>query len=133
MRAMIPLAGIIVLACAVVCQAGSPNLQRIVPPGVQRGTTVDVQLQGRYLDKPEEVLLYEPGMTVETIEMLVDADVNGRTTKIENGTRVRVRLAIADDCPLGLHGLRLRTARGISDYQRFFVGPFPTIEESENG
>ena len=131
MRSVLPLAGAIVLACAVVAEAGSPNLQRIVPPGAQRGTTVEIQLQGRFLDAPEEVLLYEPGMTVETIETVLEGDVNGRTAKIDQGTRIRVRLAIAADCPLGLHGMRLRTAHGISDYQRFFVGPFPTIEEAE--
>lgn len=124
---------VVVLACAAVCRAGTPNLQKIVPPGGQRGTTVEIQLQGRFLDRPEEVLLYEPGMTVEAIEMLVEGDVNGRTAKLDHGTRIRVRLAIAADCPLGLHGLRLRTAQGISDYQRFFVGPFPAIDEEENG
>lgn len=131
MRSILALAGAIVLACAAVSEAGTPHLQKIVPPGAQRCTSVDVELQGRFLDLPEEVLLYEPGLAVETIQMLVEADVNGRTTKIDQGTRVRVRLVIAADCPLGLHGLRLRTAQGISDYQRFFVGPFPTIEETE--
>jgi hypothetical protein len=131
MRSILPWAGAIVLACAVAAEAGSPNLQRIVPPGAQRGTTVEIQLQGRYLEAPEEVLLYEPGMAVEAVEMLNEGDVNGRIQRVDQGTRIRVRLAIAADCPLGLHGMRLRTAHGISDYQRFFVGPFPTIEETE--
>jgi hypothetical protein len=113
-------------------EAGSPRLARILPPGGQRGTTVEVQFTGRYLDKPEEVMLYGPGITVESIEFLEgEVEVNGRKERVEPGTRVRVRLKLADDCPLGAHGMRLRTAHGVSDYQRFFVGPFPTIDEDE--
>ncbi len=112
--------------------AGSPRLARLSPPGGQRGTTVEAYFQGKYLDKPDEVLLYEPGITIESVEAVEgEIQINGRKEKVEAGTRVRVRLKLAEDCPLGLHGLRLRTASGLTDYQRFFVGPFPTIEEDE--
>ena len=43
----------------------------------------------------------------------------------------QAKLVIAADCPLGQHGLRLVTAGGVSEYRRFFVGPFPTVEEDE--
>lgn len=110
----------------------SPRLARIVPPGGQRGTEVDVYLTGRYLDGPQEVLFYERGIAAASIETLEgDVEINGRKERVEAGTRVRVRIKIADDCQLGPHGLRLRTVAGISEYQRFFVGPFPTIEEDE--
>ena len=123
---------LIVLASVTVAEAGSPRLARILPPGGQRGTTVDVQFTGRYLDKPEEVMLYGPGITVESIEFLEgEIEINGRKERVEPGTRVRVRLNVTDDCPLGAHGMRLRTAHGVSDYQRFFVGPFPIVEEDE--
>ena len=94
-------------------EAASPRLSRISPPGGQRGTTVEVQLQGKYLEKPDEVLLYEPGIAVESVEALVgEIEVNGRKERVEAGVRVRVRLKIAEDCQLGAHGLRLRTAGG---------------------
>ncbi len=112
--------------------AGTPRLARIVPPGGQRGTTVEVMLQGRYLDKPEEVLVYEPGITVESVEMIEgNVEMRGYRGRVEAGSGVRVKLKIADDCSLGVHGMRLRTAAGISEYQRFSVGPFATIEEEE--
>jgi hypothetical protein len=110
--------------CGEFAFAGSPRLARISPPGGQRGTTVEVFFQGRYLEQPREVLLYEPGITVEAVEL---AD----TPQAEAGTRVRARLKLADDCPLGPHGLRLRTASGVTEYHRFFVGPYPTVEEEE--
>ena len=120
------------MASPAVADAGSPRLLRMVPPGGQRGSTVDVQLTGRYLEKPEEVLFYEPGITVEAIEYLEgQIEINGRKDRVEPGTRVQVRLKIADDCAIGPHGLRVRTANGISDYQRFFVSPFPIVDEDE--
>ena len=104
------------LISASVAHAGTPRLARIVPPGGQRGTTVEVMFQGRYLEKPEEVLVYEPGITVESVE-LVDGnvEVRGYRGRVEAGAGVRVKLKIADDCPLGQHGMRLRTAQGISE------------------
>lgn len=115
-----------------VAEAGTPRLARIVPSGGQRGTTVEVMLQGRYLDKPEEVLVYEPGITVESVEQVEgNVEFRGYRGRVESGSGVRVKLKIADDCPLGVHGMRLRTAAGISEYQRFNVGPFATVEEDE--
>lgn len=123
---------IILLASISTVQAGSPRLARIVPPGGQRGTTLDVYLNGRYLDRPREVMFYEPGIAVEAIELLAgEVEINGRKERVEDGTRVRVRLNVADNCALGPHGLRLVTANGLTEYQRFFVGPFPTVEEDE--
>ena len=122
----------IFLVAAVAVEAGTPRLARVVPPGGQRGTTVEVMFQGRYLDKPEEVLVYEPGITVESVEMIEgNVEIRGYRGRVEAGSGVRVKLKIADDCLLGVHGMRLRTAAGISEYQRFVVGPFATIEEEE--
>ncbi len=126
------LAGLLVLVSAFIAEAGTPRLARVVPPGGQRGATVEVMLQGRYLEKPEEVLVYEPGITVESIEAIEgNVEFRGYRGRVESGSGVRVKLKVADDCPLGVHGLRLRTAAGISEYQRFNVGPFATIEEDE--
>lgn len=121
-----------VAASVSVAEAGSPRLVKVSPPGGQRGTSIEAYFQGKYLEKPDEVLLYETGITVESVEALEgEVQNSGRKEKVEAGTRVRVRLKLADDCPLGAHGLRLRTANGLTDYQRFFVGPFPTVEEDE--
>lgn len=123
---------IVLLAGISSAHAGSPRLARIVPPGGQRGTTLEVYLNGRYLDQPREVMFYEPGIAVEAIEPVSgEVEFNGRRERVEEGTRVRVRLNVADNCELGPHGLRLLTANGLTEYQRFFVGPFPTVDEDE--
>lgn len=112
--------------------ANTPRLTRLDPPGGQRGTTVEVDFTGRYLDQAREVLFYEPGIVVESIRPVESSPGNnGRDQAVDPGTRVRVRMKLAADCPLGEHGLRLCTSTGLTEYRRFFVGPFPSIEENE--
>lgn len=126
------LASLLLLAAAVTAHAGTPRVARVTPPGGQRGTDVTVELIGRNLDEPREVFFYEPGITVEAVEKVETILApNGKPAPVDPGTRVRVKLKLAADCPLGAHGLRLRTADGLSEYHRFFVGPFPTVEEDE--
>jgi hypothetical protein len=112
--------------------AGTPRLSRVTPPGGTRGTEVAVEFIGRYLDEPKDVLFYETGISVKAIEKVETMTINGRTVPADAGTRVRVKLDIAADCPLGAHGLRLRTADGLTEYVRFFVGPFPVVDENES-
>lgn len=98
--------------------AAEPNLQRLDPPGFQRGTEVEVTLRGDRIEDAEELMFYEPGVTMKSLEK-VDAK------------RAKVVLNVAPDCRLGQHGLRLRTASGISDINLFYVGALPELEEKE--
>jgi hypothetical protein len=112
--------------------AGVPRLTRLTPPGGQRGMTVEVEFYGVGLDQPRDILFYESGITAESIEPVETAiGNNGRPQPVPAGTRVRAKFKIAGDCPLGSHGLRLRTAEGLTEYHRFFIGPFPTVDENE--
>src|SRR6266540_1264993 len=82
--------------------AGVPRLARITPPGGQRGTTVEIEFTGRSLEQPRDVLFYEPGITLESIAMLESAPgPNGKPVAVEPGYRVKARLKLAADCPLG--------------------------------
>lgn len=126
------LAAIVLVMGVAELSAGTPKLSRLTPHGGQRGTTVEVFFTGKSLEEPREVVFYEPGITATAIEALSgDVEIAGRKEKVEPGTRVRVKLKLADDCVLGPHGLRLRTSSGITEYQRFFVGPFPSVDEGE--
>jgi Bacterial pre-peptidase C-terminal domain len=121
-----------VALCGSIAEAGAPRLAKVYPPGGQRGTTVEVEFTGRGLDQPKEVLFYETGIAVESIVPVETTTApNGKSQPVDPGTRVRVKLKLASDCPLGAHGLRIRTGGGLSEYHRFFVGPFPIIEENE--
>lgn len=97
--------------------AAEPQLGRIVPLGGQRGTELDVALEGARLGDAQEMLLYYPGIEVKQLT-------------VADG-KVKARLAIAPDCRIGPHALRLRTASGISNLITFSVGALPEINEAE--
>ena len=99
--------------------AASPQLSRILPRGAQRGTEVVLTFTGARLADAQEVLFYEPGITVSKIE------------PDKAGTKVTVTAKIAPDARLGEYGMRLRTATGISEFRTFWVGRLPVVLEKE--
>ncbi len=109
---------LILLLAAATLRAASPSLSGVSPRGAQRGTDVDLVLSGARLADAREVLFYAPGF--ETRELTAT-----------NDKQVKVRVHIAEDCRLGEHALRLRTATGVSELRTFWVGPLPTVAEKE--
>src|SRR5262245_63497513 len=91
-----------ILLAAAVAEAGTPRLTKLSPPGGQRGSTVEVEFTGRGLDQSRDVLFYQPGITVESIAPVESVTgPNGKAQPVDPGTRVRVKLKVAADCPLG--------------------------------
>src|SRR5437868_6889265 len=97
--------------------AASPDVRIVIPRGGQRGTELDVMLDGARLKDAQEVIFYDKGITVTKLEAL-------------KPEQVKVHFKIAADAPLGEHTLRLRSASGISELRTFWVGPFPTTQAS---
>ncbi|NUQ63424.1 MAG: PPC domain-containing protein [Pirellulales bacterium] len=113
--------GLLVLASVLVGSpllAADPQIGRIAPCGGQRGTEVEVFIDGPRLADAQELLLYYPGIRVAHFEVV-------------EGKRIKARLAIAPYCRLGLHAFRVRAASGISNLLQFSVGPLPQIDEAE--
>lgn len=112
------------LALSADAHANSPDLNRVDPPGYQRGQTVELTLRGRRLDNPQQVVFYDEGIEVLEIEPENNDDRDDR--------RVKVKIRIAPDAPLGEHRLRLRTRRGWTHLRTFFVGDYPVVNEEED-
>jgi hypothetical protein len=119
-RALLRLALILLalLGAPDAARAITPTLDLVLPRGGRCGTRETLVLHGRHLEKPLSLFLVEPGIRVESIRGL---DAN----------RVEVVIAIAPDCPLGRHALRLRTATGVSELRTFHVGELVGIPERE--
>lgn len=98
--------------------AASPSLGTSVPYGAQRGTEVDVVYSGGNLGDAQELLFYQPGITVKSFE-------------VAGENQIKVKLAIAPDARLGIYDLRARTATGISNLRTFHVGALPEATEAE--
>ncbi len=109
------------LLCVVlgsVVHAVEPNLGQISPIGVQRGTEVDMVFPGTRLADAKQLLFYSPGFTVKELKATAD-------------TSITAKVAIAADCRLGIHAVRLASATGISNLRTFTVGPLPELKEVE--
>lgn len=102
--------------------AQAPRLALTAPLGMQRGTALDLVLTGANLSRPTSVWTEIPGAKV-TIP--TDAN-NGK----EPG-KLRVRLEVPNDAPLGFHALRLGTAHGVSNLQLFCVDDLPQVASTE--
>jgi hypothetical protein len=98
--------------------ASSPSLGSITPRGGQRGTEAVIFFNGGRLTDAQEILFYSPGVTVTKLEVVNDG-------------QVKVTVRIADDCRLGEHAMRVRTASGISELRTFYVGALPAVDEKE--
>jgi hypothetical protein len=106
----------ILLASAV--RAATPELNIILPRGVQRGAEADIVLRGQRLADAQELFLYDPSITVTTL-------------KAGNATEIQAHIKVAADAPLGERQVRVRTATGISELRTFYVVPFPVVESKK--
>ena len=112
---------LVCLQFALPALAFTPVLSNVQPRGGQRGTEMTIRLSGDRLYDPEEILFYQPGISVSKLEVVGD----------ENKA-VKATISIAPDARLGEHLMRLRCKGGLSYQRSFWVGEYPTIMEARN-
>ena len=91
-----------------------------MPRGGQRGTELDLHLQGFRLSDAQEILFYSPGITVTSL----------KPDKAGPDNNITAHVVIAPDAKIGEYALRLRTGTGISALRTFWVGPYPVVEDT---
>jgi hypothetical protein len=111
-------AGLGLYPLAASATAATPSLGGLSPYGAQRGTEVEVRFSGGRFADAQEIVFYEPGITVASLAP-------------EGDNVVKAKLNIAPDCRLGIHRVRVRTATGISNLRTFHVSALPEISEAE--
>jgi len=78
-----------------------PLLGWIYPAGGQRGTTIEVTIEGAFIKQPQEVLFYRPG--IRCVELKSLASLPEPRSTIHGGfieDSVQAKLQIDADCPL---------------------------------
>ncbi len=108
------------LLCGSSIFAASPALSIITPRGGQRGTEMEININGQRLSDIQELLFYEKGITVLGIEP--DA---------KDDKRAKAKIKIDPDARLGSYSVRVRTATGLSELRTFSVGQYPIVSEKE--
>jgi|GEM_PF-92876 len=129
---------LVFFAIPILTAFAAPSLTVIFPRGAAQGETAEVRFVGTQLGEPTDLLFYDEG--IELIEF-VDLDetkttyerADGREVGLKSTIAALARLKIADDCRLGEHKLRILTAQGASQLRTFWVGAYPSLDETEGG
>lgn len=109
----------LVLLGAALAAAAEPRIDRAEPQGLRRGSEATVKLAGARLGQtPEEIVFYESG--IEATEI-----------KAAGNNSLTAKLRLADDCPIGRHAIRVRTATGLSNLITLHVGTLEAVVEAE--
>jgi hypothetical protein len=99
----------------------APTLAAAAALGAKAGESVELTLTGTNLNDPVGVLLSCPGkVTVPTDN--------------KNGTdagKLRVRVELPADCPIGLHTIRVATKQGVSSFRPFVVDELAAVPEAD--
>ncbi|MFN0080488.1 MAG: serine protease [Prosthecobacter sp.] len=134
MRVLANILGALCLAGPVLAGPMVHHIEAVTPRAGQRGTTLEVTLEGAHLKDPREILFYRPGVRCTEIKALPSlpeprSGIHGGFTQ----DMVRCRFEIAADCPLGIHPFRLRTATELTMLSTFAVTPYTIVDEAEPG
>ena len=117
-------------------QAGAMLLHigSTTPRVAQRGTTVEVTIQGMCLKEAKEFVFFRPGIRATHIEPLPNLKYPiglAHGGRIEE--QIRCQLEIAPDCVPGEYPFRIRTATELTSLGTFHVTPFLVVDEDERG
>jgi Bacterial pre-peptidase C-terminal domain len=98
--------------------AGDPQINGLSPYGIQRGAEAALTISGTGLATTKEFLFYTPGLTLKSLEAAKD-------------DTLKAVIAVAPDCNLGIHAIRIRSLGGVSNLRTINVGNLAEVAEKE--
>ena len=98
----------------------APTLTTPVTLGTKPGASLELVLSGTNLNDPTAVILSCPGK-IAIVPEAKDAK--------PDPAKVKVKIDLAADAPLGLHTIRVATKQGVSNFRPFLVDDLPAVEE----
>ncbi|MBA4187693.1 MAG: hypothetical protein C0467_06695 [Planctomycetaceae bacterium] len=97
----------------------APTLANSGSLGAKVGDTLELTLTGTNLNDPVSVLLSCPG------KVSIPTDNKNGT----DAAKLRVKVELPADCPVGLHTLRVATKQGVSNFRPFLVDELAAVPE----
>jgi hypothetical protein len=98
----------------------SPTLNVAFPLGAQRGQAIELNLTGTNLAEPTALWTSFPA------KVTIPTDMNNG----KDAAKLKVKLEIPADAPIGFHSIRLATKHGISNARMFCIDELPQIDET---
>lgn len=117
-----------------------PTVTRVSPPGLRRGTTAVLTLEGRSLVGAQAVLFDAPGLTGKFLDVKdLPEEAKRPRPGVDTSAAVplgvkqeaRLEVTVAPDAESGLHRFRVQTPLGTSNDAVVDVGSLPEIREKE--
>ena len=96
----------------------APTLNPVLPLGMQPGSGLELTLTGTNLAEPVALWTSIPGAKVT-----IPTDANNG----KEPAKLRVKLDVPKDAPLGLYAVRLATTRGMSNLRLFCIDDLPQV------
>ncbi len=127
------LSGLLPLICATATgQRGYPRVDTVFPGAVQRGTTTEVFLTGRFNFREAYRLLFSgEGVSGEVLEWKDLRDPKDKKFPDFPREWRHVKITVADDVPPGVRTFRVLTKGSVSTRGRLLVTDTSTVQESE--
>jgi hypothetical protein len=110
--------GCLLWGTADVAEAQTPSITNLRPLAVRPGESTDLKLQGANLDGAAQLWTSFSGQA----ELSPDVADNGK-----NKGECVYRVAVPTDAGLGIHAVRVSTARGVSGMKLLLVDDLPTV------
>src|SRR6266849_1287152 len=113
-----------------------PTINSVSPLGLQRGATVEMNVEGLNLAKTTAVYFSEPGIKARIVRIKELPDLpdirlgsNGTPSTIDLGplpprNQVTFELEVSPDAPIGTVAMRLETPLGTSPAAKFAIEPY---------
>ncbi len=108
-------------APAIVASPQAPTLTTPVNLGAKPGATTELTLTGTNLTDAIAVVLSCPGKAT------IPSDNKNGT----DAAKLKVKVELAADCPIGMHTIRVITKQGVSNLRPFIVDELPLVAETE--
>jgi hypothetical protein len=100
----------------------APNIAMPAPVGVQRGSSLELTLTGTNLAEPTGLWTSFPA------KVTIPTDNNNG----KDNAKLRVRIFVPKEAPIGFHAIRLATRRGLSNLRLFCVDDLPEVTQTNN-
>jgi hypothetical protein len=105
----------------------APTVKTAFPVGGQRGTTFDITFVGTNLAEPIKLWTSFPA-AAGTIVFPTEGN-NGK-----DATKLIARITLPPEAPLGFHGVRVVTSKGVSNLRLFCIDDLPQVlADGKNG
>jgi hypothetical protein len=96
----------------------APTINPVMPLGLQRGSSQELTLTGTNLADPVALWTSIPG-----VKITIPTDANNG----KEPAKLRIKLDVPKDAPLGLYAIRLATLRGMSNVRLFCIDDLPQV------